>query len=149
MKICTVCGNPIESSARHCPHCEQPQSARSIAHTKPTRPTVITVNLEEGRPLVDEALDRMTRTLYEARIQETKIIRFIHGYGSSGIGGAIQLAVRRQLETAQGNGTIKYYVNGEDYPHSETGRRLRSQFQKMKEHLRTDQRNRGITLAVL
>jgi len=149
MKICTVCGNEIESSARQCPYCERPQSARSIVHTERVRSTVITINLEEGRPLVDEALDRLTRKLYDARMQRTKVVRCIHGYGSSGTGGAIKLAVRQELETARGNGTIQYYVNGEDYPHSDTGRRLRSQFPQMEEHLRTDRRNRGITLVVL
>ena len=148
MKNCTTCGNQIQSSARQCPYCEQPQaivSREPKPKPKPKR-TIVTVNLEEGRPFVEDALRRMDRQFYEARLGGTAVVRLIHGYGSSGTGGAIKQAVRTELETALRHGTIKQYVSGEDYQHSAIGRNLRSRFSELKECLRTDQGNPGITL---
>ena len=160
MKNCTTCGNQIQSSARQCPYCEQPQAivsrepkpkpkpkpkAKAKAKAKSKR-TIVTVNLEEGRPFVEDALRRMDRQFYEARLGGTAVVRLIHGYGSSGTGGAIKQAVRTELEAALRHGTIKQYVSGEDYQHSAIGRNLRSRFSELKECLRTDQGNPGITL---
>ncbi len=146
MKDCTTCGNQIESSARKCLYCEQPQTTVSSETKQRVRRTIVTVNLEEGRPFVEEALHRMDRQLYEARTKGIPVVRLIHGYGSSGTGGAIKRAVRKELESALQHGSIKHYVSGEDYQHSETGRNLRSRFLELKEDLRTDQGNPGITL---
>ena len=128
MKDCTTCGNQIESSARKCPYCEQPQTTVSSETKQRVRRTIVTINLEEGRPFVEEALHRMDRQLYEARTKGIPVVRLIHGYGSSGTGGAIKRAVRKELESALQHGSIKHYVSGEDYQHSETGRNLRSRF---------------------
>ncbi|SVA46647.1 uncharacterized protein METZ01_LOCUS99501 [marine metagenome] len=150
MKNCTTCGNQIQSSARQCPYCEQPQAIVSREPKPMPKPkakrTIVTVNLEEGRPFVEDALRRMDRQFYEARLGGTAVVRLIHGYGSSGTGGAIKQAVRTELEAALRHGTIKHYVSGEDYQHSAIGRNLRSRFSELKECLRTDQGNPGITL---
>ncbi len=154
MKNCTTCGNQIQSSARQCPYCEQPQAIVSREPKPKPKPkskakskrTLVTVNLEEGRPFVEDALRRMDRQFHEARLGGTAVVRLIHGYGSSGTGGAIKQAVRTELEAALRHGTIKQYVSGEDYQHSAIGRNLRSRFSELKECLRTDQENPGITL---
>ena len=65
---------------------------------------------------------------------------------SSGTGGAIKQAVRVELEAALRLGTIKQFISGEDYQDSKVGRRLRARFPELKECVRTDQGNRGITL---
>ena len=106
----------------------------------------MTINLEEGRPYDEEALRHMNRRQYEARKDGISVVRLIHGYGSSGTGGAIKQGVRTELAVALRMGTIKEYGAGEDYQHSKAGRRLRSQFPELKECLRTDQGNPGITL---
>ena len=149
MNDCTTCGNQIESSARLCPYCEQVQPTVPPEPKERVRRTIVTANLEEGRPFVEEALHRMGRQLYEARAQGTSVVRLIHGYGSSGTGGKIKRAVRKELESALQHGSIKQYVSGEDYQHSEAGRNIRSRFPELKECLRTDQGNPGITLVEL
>ena len=146
MKDCTTCGNQIESSARRCPYCEQTQSVVSRVSQETARRPTVTINLEEGRPYVEEALRHMDRCLYEARRDGSSVVRLIHGYGSSGTGGAIKEAVRTELAVALRMGTIKEYVGGEDYEHSKIGRRLRARFPELNECLRTDQGNPGITL---
>ena len=146
MKDCTTCGNQIESSARQCPYCERPQSGVPRTSTERSPRLVVTVNLEEGRPYVDDAIRHMGRGLCEARKEGMCVVRLIHGYGSSGAGGAIRQAVRTELEVALRLGTIKQYVGGEDYQHSKIGQHLRSRFPELKECLRTVQGNPGIAL---
>jgi len=146
MKDCTTCGNQIGVSARQCPYCEQPQRGVFLASKKTAQGAIVTVNLEEGRPFVEDALRQMNRQLYEARQNGTRVVRLIHGYGSSGTGGAIKQAVQVELEAALRLGAIKQFISGEDYQDSKRGRHLRARFPELKECLRTDQGNRGITL---
>ena len=47
---------------------------------------VYTVNLEEGMPYVDEALEHLEKSLRRAKNGGCKVVKFIHGYGSSGKG---------------------------------------------------------------
>ena len=149
MTLCETCGNEIEWSTERCPYCEQPLTTRSAKRSNIFGPAVITVNLEEGRPLVADALYRMDGKLYEARKQGAKVVRLIHGYGSSGTGGAIRTAVRKKLEIDHRNNMIKCYVCGEDYLHSEVGQQMRSRNPQLKKIVRTDRPNPGITLVEL
>ena len=149
MKTCEQCGNEVENTARVCPFCEQPQARVSAEHRRVSRIKILTVNLEEGHPLVDEALNLMERRLYDARLQGTKVVRLIHGYGSSGTGGAIKVAVRQKLSSLCERGSIKRYVGGEEYLVSDAGRSLRSQYSQLKSSLASDQGNPGITLVEL
>jgi hypothetical protein len=149
MTLCETCGNEIEWSTERCPYCEQLLTAPSAPRASVVGPVVITVNLEEGHPLVTEALYRMDGKLYAARKQGAKIVRLIHGWGSSGTGGAIRTAVRKKLAIDHRNNVIQRYVSGEDYLHSEVGRQMRSKFPQLKKIVRTDRPNPGITLVEL
>ena len=42
---------------------------------------VYTVNLEEGMPYVDEALEHLEKSLRRAKNGGCKVVKFIHGYG--------------------------------------------------------------------
>ena len=66
---------------------------------KHTAPALRTVNLEQGKPKVEQAIARMNQAVFSARASGTKVIKLIHGYGSSGKGGVIRTAVYRELET--------------------------------------------------
>ncbi len=47
-------------------------------------------------PQVHEALQRLTRELTLARQQKHSLLKIIHGYGSSGAGGDIRIAVQKR-----------------------------------------------------
>lgn len=53
-----------------------------------------TVNLEAGRPTVAVARQLMLSRLRTARAGGVRVVKLIHGYGSSGAGGAIRAWVR-------------------------------------------------------
>lgn len=76
---------------------------------------LMTVNLEEGRPTADVALQRLKFEMARAKAQRAKAMKLIHGYGSSGVGGVLRVAVRRELERMKNRGAIKLYVPGESF----------------------------------
>lgn len=82
-KNCERCGNPIPAQAFTCKFCGISQSLESFPKT---RERVIRSNLEAGLPTVEQALERLERDLREARACGAKLVRIIHGYGSSGRG---------------------------------------------------------------
>jgi hypothetical protein len=101
-------------------------------------------------PLVHEALQRLERELALARQEKTPLLKLIHGYGSTGLGGDIRIAVQKRLhELAQG-GQIRACIFGENWAKSDeqTWRLLQAQ-----PALKTDsdlgRGNRGITIVVL
>ena len=73
----------------------------------------VTVNIEEGMPLVDAAIRRATRAIKTEQARGTVALKIIHGYGSSGSGGRIRIEVRNYLARLVRRGEIKLFVPGE------------------------------------
>jgi hypothetical protein len=72
-----------------------------------------TVNLEAGFPDRKEACARVQTALIKAKQDRGRVIKFIHGYGSSGLGGSLKFAVRGFLRQRKEQGEILCFVNGE------------------------------------
>jgi hypothetical protein len=143
-KDCETCGNPIPAQAFTCQFCN---SAQSVENFPKTRERVIRSNLEAGLPTVEQALERLERDLREARACEAKVVRIIHGYGSSGRGGKIRDAVRRELGRKLARGEVWAVVPGESYSSTtNSGRDLLSRFKELKTTVRSDTNNPGLTL---
>lgn len=108
------------------------------------------VNLEEGMPLVHKALVRLDRELALARQQRCSILKLIHGYGSSGAGGDIRIAVQKRMRELLEQRAIRVVIFGEDWSASDTQTWA---LLKSQPSLKTDsdlgRRNLGITIVVL
>ncbi|MEG1774689.1 MAG: Smr/MutS family protein, partial [Oscillospiraceae bacterium] len=90
------------------------------------------INLEAGMPTVEFAHSRLGQELRTAKSCGEKVVKIIHGYGSSGRGGAIKTDVLATLAQKKRAGQIKDYVRGEDFsPFSESARRMVTQFPAM------------------
>lgn len=76
---------------------------------------LITINLKENMPPVDIAIVNMELEIELAKVSGVKAIKFIHGYGSSGIGGLICKAVRERLFSLKKQRIVKDYIFGEDW----------------------------------
>lgn len=76
---------------------------------------LIVVNLKENMPPVDIALCNMELEIELGKICGVKAIKFVHGYGSSGQGGAICKCVRERLMSLKKQRIIKDYIFGEDW----------------------------------
>ena len=146
-KDCERCGNPIPAQAFTCRFCGGSQSLENFPKTVER---VVSANLETGMPTVELALERFRRRLSEASASGAKVLKVIHGYGSTGRGGKIRDAVRRELGRMLARGEVGAVVHGEEYSSATlAGRDLLSRFKELKATERSDSMNHGITLLEL
>lgn len=108
------------------------------------------MNLKSDMPQVQEALQRLERELAVARQGKTSMLKIIHGYGSSGAGGDIRIAVQKRLRELAEEGQIHACIFGENWSKSdeETWRVLQAQ-PALKGDPDLGRRNQGITIVVL
>ena len=107
-------------------------------------------NLKRGGPTGEEALDKLTTYLRRASEVGIKAIILIHGYGSSGEGGAIKTAVLRQLQFLSHQGRVKAIIPGEEFEgRSNRGRQLLRRFPFLVNHRDLNRANPGVTLVIL
>jgi len=101
-------------------------------------------------PLVHEALQRLDRELSLAHKEKTTLLKLIHGYGSTGAGGDIRIAVqKRLLEMTQG-GQIRACIFGENWSKSDDAAwKLLQSHPELKNDPDLGRRNRGITIVLL
>jgi hypothetical protein len=112
--------------------------------------TIKSVNLKAGMPQVREALELLERELVRARQQKIGFVKFIHGYGSTGAGGDIRIAVQKRLREITENGQIRGYIFGEDWAKSsEQTWKLLQAHTELKQDSDLGRRNRGITVVLL
>lgn len=79
-------------------------------------PTAVHIaHIKEGRPTVDEARKRLAAELDKARAAGASAVKVIHGYGSSGVGGALRDAIRTSLRKRKKEGRIRTFVAGEKW----------------------------------
>jgi hypothetical protein len=115
------------------------------------KPAVIkVVNLEEGMPTVEQARLRMERELHLARTAGYHAVKLVHGYGSSGVGGALRNELQKDLRQAALNGSVRAFIAGEDWRVSnETTWDLLKRFPEWKQDSDLGRNNRGISIVVL
>ena len=136
-------------------------SGKTLPRDKPTINSVnaaplyenramITVNLKSDMPSVREALQRMERELALARRENVMLLKLIHGYGSTGAGGDIRIAVQKRLTEMAQRGQIRACIFGENWSKSdETTWKLLQSSSALKSDSDLGRRNRGITIVVL
>jgi hypothetical protein len=101
-------------------------------------------------PLVHEALQRLQRELALARQENVKLLKLIHGYGSTGTGGDIRIAVQKHLLELTDRGQIRGCIFGEDWSKSnEACWNLLQSHAELKSDSDLGRRNRGITVVLL
>jgi hypothetical protein len=105
---CAECGNPrvLMGGCQYCGSIELPNVFVDT----------IELNIKQGFPTVEEALDHLTEYLRMACQLGLKAIVLIHGYGSSGEGGRIKWAIHDALENNRYADRVDEYFFGEDVP---------------------------------
>jgi adenosylmethionine-8-amino-7-oxononanoate aminotransferase len=108
------------------------------------------VNLKFDMPLVREALNRLERELALARQEKAATLKLVHGYGSTGTGGDIRIAVQRRLLELAENGQIRACIFGENWSKSDDAAwKLLQSHPELKHDSDLGRRNRGITIVLL
>lgn len=108
------------------------------------------VNLELGKPTVDQAMKRLTLEVGRTRGMGCTVLKIIHGYGSSGTGGKIRTASRKYLTQLKSRGEIQDYIPGEAFSiFEEATRRAFSRCGDLRRDSDLDRYNNGVTFIVL
>lgn len=107
------------------------------------------INLELGRPTVDEALRRLEAEMHATRHLKAPALKLIHGYGSSGKGGRIRAAVRKHLKEELAQGKILHLIYGENFTiFDEDTRRAFARCSALRSDRDLERSNRGVTFII-
>lgn len=108
------------------------------------------INLEIGQPAVAEALDRLRMELRLSKKRGYAAVKLIHGFGSSGTGGKIRVAVRKELTAMQKRGEVALVIPGERLTIFEEDTRTLLQICPMfRKDCDLERHNNGITVVVI
>ncbi len=147
MNICEICGNEFPAERRICPFCKAEQTGNA-PRKKVFR--LREANLEEGKPTVDAAITKMEQAVREAKRSGCSVLILIHGYGSSGRGGAIRTECRKVLAYLLDKGDIGGFTAGEAmHSHRREVRQWLRRFPKLAKNRYLNSGNKGITFVFL
>jgi hypothetical protein len=108
------------------------------------------VDLKSDRPPVHEALERLERELGAALRDGASLLKIVHGYGSTGTGGDIRIAVQKRLREMLDAGEIRECIFGENWSKADDASwRLVKKLPALKTDPDLGHGNRGITIVVL
>lgn len=108
------------------------------------------LNIESGMPTVEVARTRLTQGLRSAKAEGCTVVKVIHGYGSSGKGGAIKTDTLHTLQQKRAGGQLKAFVKGEDFSAFDaTARRIIEACPQMARDMDYGRQNHGVTIALL
>jgi hypothetical protein len=100
-------------------------------------------------PFVEQAMSQLHAALNEARFLRIQALTIIHGYGSSGRGGAIRKECRKTLDHMCSKGELNTYITGEEF-HRRNGlvKDLLNRYPQLAGNSNLNRHNRGITLVI-
>ncbi len=108
------------------------------------------INIKAGMPTVDEARRILLEGLQTAKSGGVRVVKVIHGYGSSGVGGKLRGGLRRSLALRKKEGAIKGFIQGEDWTlFNEEARALCDRYPILRDDPDYSRENPGITIVEL
>lgn len=112
--------------------------------------SIRTIVVKEGMPSVEQARARLQTELLTARQSGVKVLKLIHGYGSSGVGGDLRVALQSTLRQMAQKHEIGDCIFGENWRTSdERAWELLKRMPELKSDSDLGKGNKGITLVVL
>jgi hypothetical protein len=72
-------------------------------------------NVETSLPSLDEARRLVIAEIRRAKTEKVKVLKVIHGYGSSGKGGKLNHGLRKSFALRKQEGVIRDFIPGEDF----------------------------------
>jgi hypothetical protein len=108
------------------------------------------VNLEAGMPSVPQARSRLSSEIRVAQQSGVRVLKLVHGYGSTGVGGDLRIALQSTLRQMAQAKEIRDCIYGENWRKSdERSWALIKLWPELKSDSDLGRGNRGITLVVL
>ena len=74
-----------------------------------------TFNVENSFPSLDEARRMVLDEIRKSKREGVRVLKIIHGYGSSGRGGALHHGLRKSFALRKKEGVIKEHIPGEAF----------------------------------
>jgi hypothetical protein len=109
-----------------------------------------TVVVKEGMPSVEQARARLLTELRSARQSGVKILKLVHGYGSSGVGGDLRVSLQATLRQMAQQREIGDCIYGENWRTSdERTWELLKRMPELKNDSDLGKGNKGITIIVV
>ena len=108
---------------------------------------VAELNLEYGSPTIPVAISNMKNALTTYKGKGYKAVIVIHGYGSTGVGGGIKVAVRKCLNENSMRGIVRMSVGGEDWINKK--RSMLDICKDLESHERRIANNNGVAVVIL
>lgn len=108
------------------------------------------LDIEDGMPSVPQARARLGTEIDLARRDGVKVLKLVHGYGSSGVGGDLRIALQATLQQMAQRREISHCIFGENWRTSdERSWSLLKRMPELKDDSDLGKGNKGITLVVL
>ncbi len=112
--------------------------------------TLREINLELGMPAASDAVRRLTFEVHHSKSMQCKVLKIIHGYGSTGKGGKIRTAARERLTFLQSKQEIQYFIPGERFSiFDEPTRKALALCPSLRNDRDLERSNNGVTFIVL
>jgi len=112
--------------------------------------SIKTVVAKEGMPSIEQARARLETELRSARQSGVKVLKLVHGYGSTGVGGDLRIALQSTLKQMANRHEIDDCIYGENWRTSdERTWELLKRMPELKNDSDLGKGNKGITLVVL
>jgi hypothetical protein len=109
-----------------------------------------TVILKEGMPSVEQARARLSSEIQTARQNGVLVLKLVHGYGSSGVGGDLRIALQSTLRQMVAGREIRECIYGENWRTSdERTWKLLKLMPELKSDSDLGRGNKGITIVLL
>lgn len=74
-----------------------------------------TINVEATFPTLDEARRLVAEQIKTSKRDGVKVLKIIHGYGSTGRGGTLCVGLRKSFRLRKKELVIKEFIPGEDF----------------------------------
>ncbi len=145
MNLCEQCGNDIGDNivCSFCGFCKNKV-------TKSNNIKYSSYNLKDDMPTCEEAFRRLSYAINDARAKNIKVLKIIHGYGSTGKGGELRFCLRERFQDMVWQGRLLDYLAGEELSRiSKKGRSFLKKFPKLVNDKDFNRSNKGVTFIVL
>ena len=106
------------------------------------------INIKQDMPLVADAMRYLQDSIVKLNRDQCQCVLIIHGYGSTGKGGAICEKARQWLKAQERNGKVKTVIFGEDFTlFNFKALELKNKYQELEQLMRVC--NNGVTVVEL
>lgn len=147
MSRCAICGNIYDINYVKCPFCGHFQTSH-VSTIEKKHNKILKINVKIDMPTVSEAIRLAKHKLADASRNKVAVVKLVHGYGSTGKGGKIHIALREELIKMKNIGMVKDVIPGEVFTPKHCKQLIR-RFPELKKDDDCNRGNKGITLIEL